>query len=161
MTLEYSKTVPFRGRAPRALDVARAALVGQSFEIVASGERELRVKGPGMTSTRESPLKGVSEAAFVARDDSIEVRALLGGAEKMKRFLRLFPLGLFLFFLVVFGVLAWQVPVLRHAWIFLIPALALSPWLFLAPLIGRSIENRTRQALDTLLSNMLMMGRDD
>ena len=160
MTLEYSKAVPFNGRGARALDVARSAFVGQSFEIVASSDYELRVKGPGISSTRENPLKGVSEAAFIVRPDSIEVKALLGGAEKMKRFLRLFPLCLFLFFMIVFGILAWSIPDLRHPWIFLIPALALSPWLFLSPLIARSIENRTRQAVDTLLSNMMLMGRD-
>lgn len=158
--LEYSKTVPFAGNGARALDVARSAFVGQSFQIVASSDSELRVKGSGMSSTRESPLTGLSEASIVVRPDSIEVRALLGGAQKMKTFLRVFPLALAALLMTVFGVLAWRVPAMRHAWIFLIPLLALSPWLFLAPLIGRSIENRTRQAIDMLLSNMLMTGRD-
>lgn len=160
MTLEYSKTVPFAGNGAKALDVARAAFVGQSFQIVSSSDSELRVTGPGLSSTRENPLKGLSEASIVVRADSIEVRALMGGAQKLKTFVRVFPLALACLFMIVFGVIAWLVPVMRHAWIFLIPLLALSPWLFLAPLIGRSIDRRTRQAVDTLLSNMLMMGRD-
>lgn len=158
MPLEYSKTVPFTGQRARALDVARSAFVGQGFQIVASSDDELRVTGPGINSTRENPLKGVSEASIIIRSAAIEIKAILGGAQKLKMFLRLFPLGMALLFLLVFGVLAWRLPVFRHAWVFLIPVLALSPWLFLAPLIARSIEKKTAQAVDTLLSNMMMMG---
>lgn len=160
MAMEYSKTVPFTGRATKALDVARSTFVGQGFQIVASSDYELRVTGPGMNSTRENPLKGVSEAAIIIRSAAIETKATLGGAQKMKMFLRFFPLGMFLLFLIIFGILAWRLPEFRRPWIFLIPALALSPWLFLAPLIARSIERKTTQAVDTLLSNMVMMGRD-
>lgn len=160
MPMEYSKTVPFTGHGARALDVARSVFVGQGFQIVASSDYELRVTGPGINSTKENPLKGVSEASIIIRSASIEFNAILGGVQKMKTFLRLLPLGLALFFLIVFGVLALSVPGLRQPWFFLGPALALSPWVFLAPLMGRSIEKKTTQAVDTLLSNMVIMGRD-
>ena len=158
--MEYSKTIPFTGHGAKALDVARSTFMGQGFQIVASTDHELRVTGPGINSTRENPLKGVSEATIIIRSAAIEVKALLGGAQKLKTFLRLFPLGMALFFLIFFGVLAWILPEFRRWWIFLIPVLALSPWLFLAPMIGRMMEKRTTQAVDTLLSNMIMMGRD-
>jgi hypothetical protein len=160
MPMEYAKTVPFIGHGARALDVARSAFVGQGFQIVASSDYELQVTGPGMNSTKENPLRGVSEASIIVRSASIEIKAILGGVRKMKTFLYLFPLGLALFFLMVFGVLALSVPGLRHPWTFLGPALALSPWVFLAPLMGRSIEKKTTQAVDTLLGNMVIMGRD-
>lgn len=158
--MEYSKSVPFIGHAARALDVARSAFVGHGFQIVANSDYELRVTGPGINSTKENPLRGVTEALIIIRSDSIEIKAVLGGAQKMKTFLRLFPLGLALFFLIIFGALAWSLPDFRRAWIFLIPLLALSPWLFLGPLIARTIEKRTKQAVDTLLNNMMMMGRN-
>jgi hypothetical protein len=160
MPMEYSKTVPFIGRGAKALDVARAAFISQGFQILASSDTELRVKGPGINSTRENPLKGISDASIIVRGSSIEARAVLGGAQKMKTFLRVFPLGLALFFMIVFGALALSLPEFRRIWIFLIPLLSLSPWLFLAPLMGRSIENRTKQAVDTLLSNMVVMGKE-
>jgi hypothetical protein len=160
MAMEYSKTVPFTGNGTRALEVARSTFMGQGFQIAANSDYELRVTGPGMNSTRENPLKGVSEASIIIRSAAIEIKATLGGAQKMKTFLRFFPLGMFLFFLIVFGVLALSLPDFRRPWIFLIPVLALSPWLFLAPLIARSIERKTTQAVDTLLSNMMMIGRD-
>jgi hypothetical protein len=161
MTMEYSKTVPFTGRAARALDVARSTFVGQGFQIITSTDNELRVSGPGINSTRENPLRGVSDASIIVRASAIEVKANLGGVQKMKTFLRFFPLGMALLFLIVFGVLAVVMPQFRQWWIFLIPVLALSPWLFLGPVIGRSIEKKTTQAVDTLLSNMMMMGRDN
>lgn len=158
--MEYSKTVPFAGNKARALDVARSTFMSQGFQIVASSEVELRVTGPGLNSTRENPLRGVSEASVFIRASVIEVKALLGGVQKMKTFLRLFPLGMFLLFMVVFGVLAWRLPPFRQWWIFLIPALALSPWLVLTPLIARSIGKKTMQAVDTLLNNMMIVGND-
>jgi hypothetical protein len=158
--MEYSKTVPFIGNGARALDVARAAFVGQGFQIIASSDYELRVTGPGINSTKENPLKGVSEASIIIRSSAIEIKAILGGVQKMNTFLRLFPLGLALFFLIVFGALAWSLPDFRRAWIFLIPLLTLSPWLFLSPLIARTIKKRTEQAVDTLLSNMVIMGKE-
>jgi hypothetical protein len=158
--MEYSKAVPFTGHAARALDVARSTFVGQGFQIITNSDYELRVTGPGITSSRENPLKGVSEASIIVRPSAIEIKAILGGVQRMKMFLRLFPLGMALLFLIVFGVLAWMLPGFRHAWIFLIPVLALSPWIFLGPLIVRSIGKKTAQAVDMLLSNMMMMGRD-
>ena len=47
----------------------------------------------------------------------------------------------------------------RGRWLaFVVPiaVLPLAPWLVLSPLMARSIESRTRQALDTSLSNMSM-----
>jgi hypothetical protein len=158
--MEYAKTVPFTGRASKALYVAQSTFISQGFQIVANTDSELRVTGPGMSSTRENPLRGVSEATIIVRPEAIEIKAILGGVERIKTFLRFFPLGMALFFLLVFGVLALTVPVLRIWWIFLIPLLALSPWLFLAPMIARSTEKRTTQAVDTLLNNMMVMGRD-
>lgn len=160
MTMEYSKTVPFTGRASRALDVARSTFIGQGFQITASSDNELRVTGPGINSTRENPLKGVSEASIIVRNAAIEIKATLGGAQKLKTFVRIFPLAMEIFFLLIFGVLALVLPRFRQWWIFLIPLLALSPWLFLGPVIARSIERKSTQAVDTLLSNMMMMGRD-
>lgn len=160
MPMEYSKSVPFTGHGARALDVARSTFIGNGFQIIASSDYELRVTGPGINSTRENPLRGVSEATIIVRSSTIEIKAMLNGAQKMKRFMQLFPLAMAVFFLIVFGALAWRLPVLRNVWFFLTPMLALSPWIFLAPLIARSIERKTKEALDTLLSNMMTLGRD-
>ena len=160
--MEYSKTVPFTGKAAKALEVARATLLPQGFQIVASTDYELRVAGPGMNGTRENPLRGITEASIIVRPSAsaIEMRAKLGGVEKLKKFLTFFPLGMAIFFLILFGVLALTLPALRNPLFFLIPLLALSPWLFLSPWMSRVIGRRTEQAVDTLLNNMVMLGND-
>jgi hypothetical protein len=159
MAEEYSRTVPFTGKTARALDVARTIFMAHGFEIVASNDHELRVTGPGITNTKENPLRGVSEASMIVSARAIEIQARLGGTRLLKRLLWILPLGLALLFLIAFGVTAWIVPDFRRAWIFLIPALALAPWLILSPLMIRKIENRTIQAVDTLLNNMVIVGK--
>src|ERR671933_179140 len=129
--MEYAKTVPFTGRSAKALDIARSTLLPLGFQVVSSSDHELRATGPGINSTRENPLKGISEAAIVVRPSAIEMQAALGGVRKMKLFLTFFPLGMALLFLIVFGTLALSVPVFRHWWVFLIPLTALAPWHFI------------------------------
>ncbi|HKC66238.1 MAG TPA: hypothetical protein VKB86_21515, partial [Pyrinomonadaceae bacterium] len=141
--MEYAKTVPFTGRAAKALDIARSTLLPLGFQVTASSDYELRATGPGINSTRENPLKGISEAAIVVRSSAIEMQAALGGVRKMKMFLTFFPLVMGLLFLIIFGTLALSVPVFRHWWVFLIPLAALGPWLFISPLMIRMIERRT------------------
>lgn len=158
--MEYAKTVPFTGKAATALNIARLTFLPLGFQIAASSDHELRATGPGVNSTRENPLKGISETTIIVRSSAIEMKATLGGIRKLKMFLKLFPLGMMLLFLIVFGVLAWQLPALRHAWIFLIPIGALAPWIFISPLMIRMIERRTAQAIDTLLNNMVFMGQE-
>lgn len=159
--MEYAKTVPFTGRAIKALEVARTTFLPLGFQIAASSDYELRATGPGLNSTRENPLRGISETTIIVRSSTIEMKATLGGLRKMKMFLTFFPLGMALLFLIVFGTLALSLPVFRHAWIFLIPLLALSPWIFISPIMIRMIEKRTAQALDTLLNNMVFLGQAD
>jgi hypothetical protein len=86
---------------------------------------------------------------------------VLGGAEKMIRFLRIFPLALGGFFLLLWTIMAITVPLFRHWWIFVIAIVPLTPWLVLGPVIGRSIQKRTREAVDALLANMVLLGSVD
>ena len=161
MPIEYLKTVPFPGSAKRALAVAQSTLVALNFQITASSDYELQVTGPGINSTRENPLKAMTKGSFVVRNAAIEVKAVLGGAERMIRFLRIFPLMMAIFFMIVWGVLAFFLPIFRLWWVFAIPLVALSPWLFLTPMIGRSIQSRTKDAIDSLVSNMVLLGNAD
>ena len=161
MAIEYSTSVPYTGNAKRALAVAQTTLVSQNFQITSTGEYELSAKGPGINSTRENPLKAVTEATFVVRNSAIEFKGVLGGAERMIRFLRIFPLALGGFFLLLWTVIAITVPIFRHWWIFVIAVAPLTPWLVLGPLIGRSVQTRTRAAVDALLANMVLLGGVD
>lgn len=100
----------------------------------------------------------MTEGTFIIRNSAIEVSAVLGGAQWLKNFLRIMPLAMAVLFLVIFGVIAIFVPVFRDWWIFLVPIAALSPWLVMAPVLGRSMERRTIAAIDDLIANMVMLG---
>ena len=158
MAPHYSISVPFTGSAKRALAVAQSTLLASNFVVVSASETSLQVKGRGMTSTRGNPLKGLTEGTFIVRNSAIEVSAVLGGVQWLKKFLRIMPLSMAVLFLIIFGALAIFVPVFRNWWVFLIPIAALSPWLILAPVVGRSIEGRTREALVDLVANMALLG---
>jgi hypothetical protein len=158
--MDYSKTVAFEGTPSKALQVAKSILLPLGFQLSPGNGDELRATGPGINSTRENPLKGISTASIIVRASAIEIKATLGGVEKMKKFLIFFPLGMAILLMIVFGVLALNLPALRRPIFFLIPLLALSPWLFLAPLISRMIGRKTVQAIDTMLNNMVMLGMD-
>ena len=161
MPPRYSTSLPFSGNAKRALAIAQTTLLASNFVVLSSSETSLQVKGRGTTSTRENPLKGMTEATFIVRNSAIEVSADLGGAQWLKNFLRIMPLAMAGLFLVVFGILAIFVPVFRNWWVYLIPLAALSPWVILAPVLSRSMERRTTAAIDDLLSNMIMLGSVD
>lgn len=158
--MEYAKKAQFTGSAAKAMEAARTTFMQNNFQITANSDYELRVVGPGMTGTKENPLKGVSEATINIRSSEIEVRATLGGAQRLKNFVLFFPLGMALLFFVIFGVLSLSLPQFRNWMVFLIPVLALSPWLVISPLMAKAIEKRTIAAVDTLLNNMLMLARN-
>lgn len=100
----------------------------------------------------------MTEGTFIIRNSAIEVSAVLGGVQWLRNFLRIMPLGMAVLFLIVFGGLSIFVPVFRKWWVYLIPIAALSPWIILAPVLGRSMERRTTAAIDDLVSNMVMLG---
>jgi hypothetical protein len=159
--MEYASAVAFEGDTAKAFDLAAAALTSLGFRIVARDSSSLDLMGPGMTNTRQSPLLGASRIRVSRSAHELWLKAELGGAERMKRFLTLFPVGLSLFLCVLFFVLfsfvfdhrAWVVPVVAVT-----GANALL-WLLLAPLLARQVHARTCRGLDALLNNTAGAGK--
>jgi hypothetical protein len=152
-TNDHEYEIPFSGDPASALEVARTALLGQGFEIVDQSSGELRATGPGMNSTNQPPLCGVSEITFLAGTSAIVARARLGGVRKMKMFLWLFPPGLGLVLMVLFTLLG-----MPHSWTVL---LAVAPWLVLSPIMSSWIEQRTTKAVDSLARSMVQVAKKD
>jgi hypothetical protein len=117
-----------------------------------------------MNSNRQSPLVGASRLEISLRQGQLDLAAELGAAERMIRFVRIFPIvlngGLALVFLVVFGTifagraapLFWIGPVIG------VTLLNGAVWAVLSPWIARSIHKRTCRGLDALLSTMVVTG---
>lgn len=161
MAATYSTSVSYTGSAKRALAIAQNALIAANFQIVSKTDFDLHAVGRGITSTRQDPLKAATDITMLIRNSSIEVNAILGGADRMKKFLRILPLSMAALFLVVFGTIAVFVPDFRRWWIFLIPVAVLSPWLVLGPVIARSIRAQAEDAINSLLGNMVTLGSLD
>ena len=136
----------FRGPAGAALDVGRVALMSLGFEIKRFSDDELRAVGPGLRSTQQPALLGVSELRIRVGSSRIEAKATLGGAARLKRFVYLFP-PLLMLVLFLVNVLAGN----GASWLY---AALVAPWVVLGPLIGWSIERRTSGAVDSLVRSM-------
>ena len=145
-TNDHEYEVPFSGDPEAALEVGRTALLGHGFEIVDQSPGTLQALGPGMSSTNQPALCGVSEIAFAVGGSTIAVTARLGGVKNMKVFLWLFPPGLGLVLMVSFMFAGMQ-----HAWVALA---AVAPWVVLSPLMSKWIEGRTTKAVDRLVRSM-------
>lgn len=143
---------PFSGNADAALDLARTALVSQGFEIVANAGSEMRLRGPGMQSNRQSALLGATDVWLQVTGSEIAVRAVLGGVAKMKAFVTLFPPGLILSLLVTF----WAIGTAPFNWGWSL--LMIGPWFVISPLMAASMKRNTENAIDGMVRGMAQVG---
>jgi hypothetical protein len=162
--MEYATAVPFHGDQDKAFDLAITALSALGFRLDHRTADSARLTGPGMNSSRQSPLVGASKLELSARRGELALAAELGGAERLMRFVRIFPIalnvGLGLMFFAIFSVTlgqrvgagAWMTPVVA---VVLINA---AVWAFLGPWMARLIHQRTCKGLETLLSSMVTAG---
>jgi hypothetical protein len=142
----YEYSTPFRGDPEAAFTLAKTALLALGFEILPGSSAELRAEGPGMRSTRQSALLGVSEFRFQIAASTLTASATLGGVATMRAFVTLFPPGLILSLVVLFAVLGHGISVLG-LWL-------AAPWLVISPLMAVLIERRTTRAVDRLARSM-------
>jgi hypothetical protein len=161
--MDYASTVPFDGNTAKAFDLASTALTSLGFRIVTRDDASLDLAGPGMNSTRQSPLLGASRIRVTRGPRELALGADLGGVQWMTRFATFFPVGLSLClgvgFLVLFGLLFGP-----GAWILVVgPVTGVNAllWLVLGPVLGRRLRARTCQGIDALLNNMAVAGKTD
>jgi hypothetical protein len=149
----YEFSTPFRGDPGAAFTLAKKALLALGFEILSGSSAELRAEGPGMRSTRQSALLGVSEFRFQIAASTLTASATLGGVATMKAFVTLFPPGLILSLVVLFAALGHGISYLG-LWLAV-------PWLVISPLMAALIERRTTRAVDRLARSMAVAALPD
>lgn len=158
--MRYTASAPFTGEADKALRLAESSLASVGFQLTARTKASLEAVGPGMNNSRESALVGASHIVINHGRGELTLDAELGGAERLGRFARLFPLGLVaalavvlsIVFLLVFGPGLWVISVVAAAVLFAVP------WLLVGPLIAGSIHRRTCRGLDAFLASMVVAG---
>jgi hypothetical protein len=158
--MQYAASLPFRGNTDRAFGLAESALTAIGFRLMERTTGSLDLVGPGMNSSRESALVGASRIHVHSGPGELELKADLGGAARMSRFVTLFPIGLVLFL----GVVLSAVFGVRHGpgiWIIVVATVVggnAALWLLLGPLMARWIRTRTCRGLNALLANMVTVG---
>lgn len=146
--------VPFTGSTERAFDLALTTLTGHGFGIDEESADVLTFSGPGLMSTRQSPLLGATWLRLARVGSNLQLEADLGGVRRMRKFLVLFPPGLALFLLAVFQLIPgfnMQVAVIAAV-------ASISPWIVLTPLFSVMIQKRTVRSLEVLLQNLAAAG---
>lgn len=154
--------------AETVLEQVLTVLATHGFHLQRRDHHSAILSGPGLRSTRQSPLLGASTIDVEIQGQNLVLDAQLGGVASMQRFLTWFPLllglGLALLFGVVGGLVMGQkfgvgfgVPWAQGwQWVlfaFGVALLPVSPWIFITPLMSRSLEKRTEAALTTLAQN--------
>lgn len=153
--MTYEKTLRFQGDRAAVLEAARNAFLHQGFRLVTDESGGFEVAGPGMSSTRELPLTGVSKARVRVGEADISIQAELGSLRKMQYFAVLFPPSLVLVLTAVFFFL------LPHGELFAkttAPALLLT-WSIIGPIMALRMRKRTVSALDSLLKNSVFLAK--
>jgi hypothetical protein len=149
----YEYSTAFRGDPDAAFALAKTALLAQGFEVLPGSTAELRADGPGMRSTQQSALLGVSSFRFQITASALTVSATLGGVRNRKVFVTILPPALILSLVVLFARLEEGFSYLG-LWL-------LAPWLVVSPLMAALIERRTTRAVDRLARSMAVEARPD
>jgi hypothetical protein len=149
----YEYSTPFRGDPDVAFAFAKTTLLAQGFEILPGSSAELRATGPGMRSTRQPALLGVSEFRFQIAASALTASATLGGVARLKTFVTFFPPGLILSLVALFAALGHGIWYLG-LWL-------AAPWLIISPLMAALIERRTTRAVDRLARSMALAALPD
>ena len=158
--MQYSSTLPFRGDPEKAFGLAESALTALGFRLKERTGTKVELVGPGMNSSKESPLMGASRIELLSGGGKLSVEAELGGVVRMSRFVTLFPICLVLSLGVVFSVVL-GIGIGPGFWMGGVGGAVGGNavlWLVLGPLMARWIRARTDRALDTLLANMVAVG---
>lgn len=157
--MDYEKTEPFSGNVEKVLEVARNAFIQNNFQIVRDSDTEVELTGPGMLSSRQNPMVGISRICIRGTSGNLSIEAEFGGIRKLTKYLSFFILGMAIFFVVFFGILFSKQgqPLNKTILISLAPFI---PWPVLIPLIYLWMKSRTSKALDRLLTNMVTLGRE-
>ena len=93
--------------------------------------------------------------------DFLRFEGELGGLAWMQRFLYLFPLALGAFLALLFLTIGHFSGAMPPGIALLAPALALAPWVFLAPLLMRWLRARALSHVEALLHNARQLAQQD
>ncbi len=153
--IQYEQSVNLKCDRKEALSEAKRYFMNHGFKLEENESNELIVTGKGMNSSRQNPIRGLTKGKLIFSNTEINFSGELGGVEFMKKFLYFFPPFLALVIIVPLAITAYLKKDFPTFGLF-IPLLAISPWIFLAPMMAGSIKKKTEFEIETLLSNIAL-----
>ena len=159
--MNHTLSLDFRGDLAAAFAMATSTLTASGFNLVSKTSRSLEFTGPGMWSSHESPLRGASRITITGAGSRIELAAELGGGRRLMIIGVLVVVAISVAQAAVFGVRYFKNPQTID-WLHALPAVVIPLVIAVAvgPLVGVQLRRRTIRALNTLLNNMVMSGKD-
>ena len=158
--MNHTQSLDFRGDLAAAFALAASTLTACGFKLVNKTARSLEFTGPGTIHSQGSALLGASRITITGGGGRIELEAELGGHRRLMAVVGL-VIAVAIAQAVVFGTHILQSSQAID-WVRMLPFVILSLvfGVVVGPLGGRFLRQRTTRALDTLLNNMAMSGKD-
>ena len=103
--MDYEKTEPFSGNMEKVLEVAKNVFIQHNFQIVRDSDTEVEFTGPGMLSSRQNPIVGISRICIRGTRNNLSIEAEFEGIRKLTKYLVFFIVGMAIFFVVFFGII--------------------------------------------------------
>ena len=157
--MDYEKTEPFSGNMEKVLEVAKNVFIQHNFQIVRDSDTEVEFTGPGMLSSRQNPIVGISRICIRGTRNNLSIEAEFEGIRKLTKYLVFFIVGMAIFFVVFFGIIFPKQGQPADE-IILISLAPFIPWPVIIPLMYKWMKSRTSKAMDRLLTNMVTLGRE-
>jgi hypothetical protein len=157
--MDYERTEPFSGNVEKVLEVAKNVFIQHNFQIVRDSDKEVEFTGPGMLSSRQNPIVGISRICIRGSRGNLSIEAEFEGIRKLTKYLAYFIVAMAIFFVVFFGILFSKQGQSVYK-IILISLAPFTPWPVIIPLMYIWMKWRTAKALDRLLINMVTLGRE-
>ena len=146
--MRYTTTRAYSGATVDALRVIEETLLPNGFHIVKSDASRLELRGPGMWSSKENPIRGATVVSVEARDSVLHLDTSLGGVARLARFACVFPIVLWFVLGLMSATKAEAGGLLTTKSLYWIGI-----WLVVGPALAFWIRRRTIGALDTMLLN--------
>lgn len=156
--IDYEKEVRCgKDCGPSLLTFSLNVFIQHGFAVVKKDATGYEIQGPGMISSRQSPLLGISRLMCFLQNNHLILKAEFGAIRKLRKLMLLLLAALALSLTIFFAVLFHDRPN-YNPWLPLAPFI---PWPFLIPLMVRVFFRRTQRALDTLINNALTLAESE
>ena len=105
--IKHEASIKFDGDLKSAMAMAKNIFATNGFKLNENDQAALSLIGPGMNSTKQNPIRGISRGELKFTESTLEFSGELGGVEFMKKFLIFFPLALGIGITIVFVILTY------------------------------------------------------